>query len=303
MTANTKIFESSDKNVKKFVFDFGDAVAEAVLYKYNSYEERTVICCSVSSGCGVGCTFCGTGKFFVRHLTADEIVEQVVTCVNHTGAYPDKIKKFQIMFMSMGEPMHNYIALEKAITSLAEKYKTAALLVSTSAPKSIYQYIDRFIMLSKRISRIGLQFSVHESTDEARKTLIPTKTCTLKEISEIGEDWAESTGRKPFYNYCVHTGNDTEADAERLIELFNPDVWETTLSVICNKDETVANSIDRQLETINAFAQMLLDRGASLRVFNPAGQDDIGGGCGQLWYFQEWLKKHKEKINKTENNE
>lgn len=26
---------------------------------------------------------------------------------------------------------------------------------------------------------------------------------------------------------------------------------------------------------------------------NPAGQDDIGGGCGQLWYFQDWLKKNK----------
>lgn len=25
----------------------------------------------------------------------------------------------------------------------------------------------------------------------------------------------------------------------------------------------------------------------------PAGQDDIGGGCGQLWYFQEWLKRNK----------
>lgn len=22
-------------------------------------------------------------------------------------------------------------------------------------------------------------------------------------------------------------------------------------------------------------------------------QDDIGGGCGQLWYFQEWLKTNE----------
>ena len=29
-----------------------------------------------------------------------------------------------------------------------------------------------------------------------------------------------------------------------------------------------------------------------IRIFNPAGQDDIGGGCGQLWYFQEWLKNN-----------
>jgi 23S rRNA (adenine2503-C2)-methyltransferase len=38
------------------------------------------------------------------------------------------------------------------------------------------------------------------------------------------------------------------------------------------------------------------DEGFHLRVFNPAGQDDIGGGCGQLWYFQKWLKKNKETI-------
>lgn len=26
---------------------------------------------------------------------------------------------------------------------------------------------------------------------------------------------------------------------------------------------------------------------------DPAGQDDIGGGCGQLWYVQKWLKSHQ----------
>lgn len=28
-------------------------------------------------------------------------------------------------------------------------------------------------------------------------------------------------------------------------------------------------------------------------LVNPAGQDDIGGGCGQLWYVQQWMKEHK----------
>ena len=76
---------------------------------------------------------------------------------------------------------------------------------------------------------------------------------------------------------------------------------ETTLSVICEKDETVANSIDRQLSLINDFAKKMTDRGASLRIFNPAGQDDIGGGCGQLWYFQEWLNKNKVQQNNEQN--
>lgn len=29
------------------------------------------------SGCPIGCKFCGTGKRFIRNLTADEIVAQV----------------------------------------------------------------------------------------------------------------------------------------------------------------------------------------------------------------------------------
>ena len=43
-----------------------------------------------------------------------------------------------------------------------------------------------------------------------------------------------------------------------------------------------ASSIERQLDLISGFQSLMLDKGFSLRVFNPAGQDDIGGGCGQL---------------------
>lgn len=298
-----RVFESSDTNVKKFVFEWEaknikrreipSAVAEAVLYRYGSYAERTVICCSVQSGCPVGCAFCGTGRFFAKNLYAHEIVEQVDSVLSTIDCQTSDIKKFQIMFMSMGEPFLNYLHLKLAIEMLHEKYPNAQLLVSTSAPAGIEEYISDFISLSKKIDKVGLQFSVHESTDENRHKLIPTKTCTLRQISTIGNLWAAMVGRKPFYNYCVHEGNNTVEDAERLCELFDPRVWETTLSVICEKDESVKNSIDRQLSIIGDFSKELLNRGVSLRVFNPAGQDDIGGGCGQLWYFQEWLKTHK----------
>lgn len=106
--------------------------------------------------------------------------------------------------------------------------------------------------------------------------------------------WAAFTGRKPFFNYCVHANNSTPEDAERLARIFNPDVWKATLSVICQKSESVKNSIERQLDLISGFQSLMLDKGFSLRVFNPAGQDDIGGGCGQLWYFQQWLKENVE---------
>ena len=287
------IYKSTDTNVSKFVFEGSDIAVEAVLYRYVSFRKRTVICCSIQCGCPVGCTFCGTGRMFVRSLNTAEIVEQIHQVLEEIDCKTSEIEKFQIMFMSMGEPFLNYTNVAFAIDALHREYHNAQLLVSTSAPRALNgKILDGFIRLSKMIDKVGLQFSVHESTDEARKMLIPTETCSLAEIAEIGNAWAAETGRHPFYNYCVHEGNDTDEDADRLVRLFNPRVWETTLSVICQKDESVKSSIDRQLQTISAFSKKLLDRGASVRVFNPAGQDDIGGGCGQLWYFQQWRRNH-----------
>lgn len=288
-----QIFKSSDTNVSKFVFEYEDpkAIAETVLYRYGSYQNRTVICCSVQSGCRVGCAFCGTGRFFVRNLTAEEIVSQVETALSTIDCKTEEIEKFQIMFMSMGEPFDNYNNLETSIIFLHNIYPNAQLLVSTSAPSSMLAHWADFISLSGNVAQVGIQFSVHESTDDARHRLIPTSTSTLRQMACLGELWAAYVGRKPFFNYCAHASNSTKENAEQLARLFNPNVWEATLSVICNKSESVKNSIDRQLETIAKFNQEMLNVGFSTRVFNPAGQDDIGGGCGQLWYFQEWLNK------------
>ena len=30
-------------------------------------------------------------------------------------------------------------------------------------------------------------------------------------------------------------------------------------------------------------------------MFDPVGQDDIGGGCGQLWHVQQWMREHPER--------
>ena len=109
-----KRIDSSDNNVSKFVFRKDDAVAESVLYKYPTYEDRTVICCSTQSGCPVGCRFCGAGDYFVRSLSAKEIISQPMHLLEQTGIDPSAIKKLQIMFMSMGEPMYNWVELREA---------------------------------------------------------------------------------------------------------------------------------------------------------------------------------------------
>lgn len=291
MFDKTRVIDSSDKNVQKFVFEKDNAVAEAVLYKYPTFEERTVICCSTQSGCNVGCRFCGAGDYFVRSFTADEIVHQPKYLIESTGVDADKIEKLQIMFMSMGEPMLNYSELEKALIRLYEMYPNARLLISTSAPR-VFEQFKNLAYLSVQIPTIGLQFSVHESTDEARRKLIPTKTMSLYEISVAGEFWNSVCGRKPFFNYCVHPDNNKQEDVDCLYALFNPAVWESTISVICERGEHIAAANQRQRELASDFMSLMMQKGYSTRMFDPAGQDDIGGGCGQLWYVQDWMKQH-----------
>lgn len=290
------IIASSDKNVLKYVFKATDAIAESVLYKYPTYEDRTVICCSTMSGCPMGCRFCGSGEYFVRSLTADEIVEQPVRLLKDTGVDPASMKKLQIMFMSMGEPMLNK-EIAPAIRKLHKLYPNAALLVSTSAPDVNYQW---FIELSKEIPTVGLQFSVHEATDEARDKLIPfKKKLTLKQIAAVGESWYYATDRKPFFNYCAHESNTSDKEAQKLNFLFDPTIWNATVSVICEPDESVAAANQRQVDLANGFMSKLLAYGYSVRCFNPAGQDDIGGGCGQLWFLQDWMRNNPDKAHKS----
>ena len=290
---DVKEISSTDENVKKFVFTKEDAVAEAVLYKYPTYEDRTVICCSTQSGCPVGCRFCGAGDNFVRSLTTREIVHQPMYLLERTEIDPKQIKKLQIMFMSMGEPMLNWTSLREALFQLYTYYPNARLLISTSAPRTFSQFED-LTEVSKVIPTIGLQFSVHESTNETRKKLIPSPTMTLEEIASTGTKWFKETKRKPFFNYCVHQNNNTEDDANRLFDLFDPYVWEATLSVICERNEHVAAANERQRQLAQDFSEKLLNRGYGVRVFNPAGQDTVGGGCGQLWFVQDWMKNHPE---------
>lgn len=286
-------YQSTNENVAKYIFTKGDAIAEAVLYKYPTYEERTVICCSTQSGCKMGCRFCGSGDYFVRSFKTDEIVYQPQYLINQTGVKASNIKKLQIMFMSMGEPMHNWQQLKPALYKLNWLYPNARLLISTSAPK-VWRHFEELAMVSTEIETIGLQFSVHESTDEARRKLIPTESMSLEEMARVGKDWYLTCGRRPFFNYCVHENNNTKNDVDRLVNNFPPSIWESTISVICERGEEVAAANERQRELAETFMSKMLDRGYSTRCFNPAGQDDIAGGCGQLWQTQKWMKEHPE---------
>lgn len=283
--------QSSDTDVKKYIFKKEDAIAEAVLYKYGTYEERTVMCISTQTGCQMGCTFCGTGKFFGRDLTSEEIQSQVHHMVI---AHPEIVnsKNIQIMVMSMGEPLLNMINVENAFHFFASTYPTAKLLVSTSAPNTADGW-SKMMAMATALPQVGLQFSVHASTDVVRNEIMPMKAkLNLEQISLKGLEFYQRTGRKPYFNYCVTKDNASFAEVGNLRMLFDPRVWEATLSVICESNESMKDAHNTYLGTVQMFSEELVKVGFNTRVFDPAGQDDIGGGCGQLFAVQKWAKEN-----------
>lgn len=292
--------DSDEGNVCKFVYTNDSAVFESVLYRYPTYQKRTVICCSTMSGCPVGCRFCGAGDYFVKNATAEDIIAQVEHSLDATEVNPNTIERLQIMFMSMGEPLLNQKGLTGACRYLYEKYPNAALLISTIGPEIDYQWV---MDLSRQIPTIGLQFSVHESENPARNALIPFKAkLSLKEIADTGADWYCATGRKPFFNYCAADHNSSPRDAALLAAQFDAQVWNATVSVICERNEGLPARNEHQRELASNFAGLLVDRGFDVRVFDPAGQDDIGGGCGQLWFVQRWMEDNPDKARPSIGN-
>jgi 23S rRNA (adenine2503-C2)-methyltransferase len=298
MWNNIKRIDDEAESVAKFVYTKKDAVAESVLYRYPTYEERTVICCSTQSGCPVGCRFCGAGDYFVRNLTKEEIVHQVEYSIEQSGIEACQMKRLQIMFMSMGEPLLNLKALIPAMYTLYEKYTHAKLLISTSGPRIPDVQWKHLFKASRDIPTIGLQFSVHETTNERRNKLVPFKNkMGLEEMSDAGIKWyfEINDGRKPFFNYCAHDGNNSDEDADRLMLIYDPAFFNATVSVICERNDGMPATNDHQRELAVNFAEKLVARRFDTRVFDPAGQDTIGGGCGQLWFVQDWMKENPDK--------
>ena len=78
-------------------------------------------CISSQVGCALDCTFCATAKLgFGRNLTAGEIVDQVYRAQDSSRPRPDDPTRragadrvTNLVFMGMGEPLHNYENLVK----------------------------------------------------------------------------------------------------------------------------------------------------------------------------------------------
>jgi 23S rRNA (adenine2503-C2)-methyltransferase len=179
------------------------------------YADRSTVCVSSQAGCAMGCGFCATGQAgFDRHLTAGEIVEQVVRAARR--ARDDRRRLSNVVFMGMGEPLANYEPTWRAIERLHADLGLSArhLTVSTVG---IVPGIRR---LANEALPVNLAVSLHAADDELRDQLVPiNRRYPLTTLMDACAGYLQAKGRRLSFEWALIDGvNDRRVDAQRLVE-------------------------------------------------------------------------------------
>ncbi|TWJ14343.1 23S rRNA (adenine(2503)-C(2))-methyltransferase RlmN [Geobacter argillaceus] len=262
--------EVGDDGTRKYLFILADGEAvESVLIPD---EGRNTLCISSQVGCAMACEFCLTGTFHLtRNLTTAEIVNQV--CAVRRDA---DIRN--IVFMGMGEPLHNLDNVVRAIQILMDgnglQFSNRRVTVSTSG------LVPEMIELGRRVT-VNLAVSLNATTDELRNRIMPVnRRYPLAELLKACRAFPLPSRRKITIEYVMLGGvNDTLDDARRLLRLIS-DIPNKVNLIPFNEHE----GCDFKSPTraaIDAFHKYLIDRHVTVITRDSRG-GDISAACGQL---------------------
>ncbi|MGB7218959.1 MAG: 23S rRNA (adenine(2503)-C(2))-methyltransferase RlmN [Vicinamibacterales bacterium] len=234
-------------------------------------------CVSTQVGCAMACAFCLTGKMgLVRNLTAGEIVGQVRVLAR---ALEMRDKRFNIVLMGMGEPLHNYDETMKALRILNDEHGFAI------SPRRITLSTVGLLPALERLAAEpvmpNLAISLHAPTDELRGTLVPpNKKYGVKDIIDACKRFPQKRRSRITFEYVLLAGvNDSPEDARRLATLLSGVKSKVNLIPLNAApgipfERPTAQAIDR-------FAKILADHHLTVSVRKSRGRD-IRAACGQL---------------------
>lgn len=279
----TKRIDDPDGRVSKLIFEDETAIAETVVYRY---ADRGVVCFSVQSGCRMGCSFCGTGKKYIRDLEWNEMLTQVSKALKLIKDRP----KIQIMAMSMGEPMDCWSNVGRFLKAYFLHYPSANIYLSTVGLRNGPAIADMLGFASK-YKGFGLQFSLHHYDEIKRRILLGDSALLLSinELRHIANTFKVISGKRAYFNYIAR-GNETLEEALNIACIVCG--HHLTCSVMCDLHGKRKASKDAVIKLMQKIESFRMD--VELSVFDPEGQDTIGGGCGQLLYVQDRLANTKE---------
>ncbi|MBN1516025.1 23S rRNA (adenine(2503)-C(2))-methyltransferase RlmN [Candidatus Sumerlaeota bacterium] len=261
---------------RKFAFRLNDGkLVEGVLIPDAG---RQTLCISSQVGCAADCKFCRTAQMgLVRQLRADEIVDQV-RVVERLIA-PEGAGVTNIVFMGMGEPLHNLKALIPALRLLgspdAFAISTRRITVSTAG------HVPGIDELAEAQTNASLAVSLNATTDKQRSQIMPiNERYPIEAVLEACRRFPLHNRRRITFEYVMLGGfNDTDADAKRLVKLLNGIPHKINL-IPWNPDPALPFKRPEP-KRVEAFQQILLDRHESAFIRHSKGLD-VNGACGQL---------------------
>jgi 23S rRNA (adenine2503-C2)-methyltransferase len=258
----------------------GGAV-EAVLMPSHR-EGRAAGCVSSQVGCAMGCDFCASTRGGLeRSLESGEIVEQFLH-LRHAAARLGR-RVTSLVFMGMGEPMHNLDNVLAAIRRIAGGDAGClgwrAITVSTVG---VVPGIDR---LAGAGLNVNLAVSLHAPDDATRSRIVPSnRRYPVAEVMDATMRFAAQTGRIPTIEYCMLAGvNDSPGQARLLADLVGAARVHVNLIPYNPIGAGVSGAVYRRpsAERLLEFLSVLRERRVVAHFRDTRG-DDVDAACGQL---------------------
>ena len=267
--------ERSVDGTEKFVLRLADGnMIESV---FIPDTPAMTFCISTQVGCAMACRFCLTGKMgLVRNLTAGEIVGQVRVLADALGM---RDKRFNLVLMGMGEPLHNYDETMKALRILADEHGLAV------SPRRVTLSTVGLLSALERLAQEplmpNLAISLHAPTDAIRGELVPiNKKYGVADIIDACRRFPLKRRSRITFEYVMLAGvNDSPDDARRLATLLSRVKSKVNLIPL---NAAPGIPFERPSDqTIDRFAQILADHHLTVSVRKSRGRD-IRAACGQL---------------------
>lgn len=235
-------------------------------------------CISTQVGCAMGCVFCASGMAGLkRQMTASEILAQLLIG-RELVEEGDRLRN--VVLMGMGEPLHNYEAVARALTLMYHPeglgFGTRRVTLSTSG---LVPEIDR---IAKDFGgKVQLAVSLHVPDDERRSALMPiNRKHPLAELMVALRRYPLPKRRRITIEYTLVRGfNEGLEDAALLAALL------AGLRVKVNlipMNPVPGNPLEPpSWDVVEAFHDRLWELNIPTFVRRRKG-DDIAAACGQL---------------------
>ncbi|WP_278360759.1 23S rRNA (adenine(2503)-C(2))-methyltransferase RlmN, partial [[Ruminococcus] torques] len=269
--------QSKLDGTNKFLFRLYDGnMVESVLMRY---KHGNSVCISSQAGCRMGCVFCAsTIGGLKRNLSASEMLGQIYQIQKIIGE-----RVSNVVIMGTGEPLDNYNNFLKFIHILTDEH--GLNISQRNVTVSTCGIVPKILELAEERLQITLALSLHGSTQEKRRKLMPVANkYELGEVLSACDTYFKKTGRRVTFEYSlVHEVNDTDEDAKELSELIPVKNYSKTITPeeFWGNFGKIQYHMDEPLADPSAVALYFVCNTASKYlkvVMSGEGADEIFGG-------------------------